>query len=73
MDTSLDGWDRRSVFYELLRPELVQRYPRQLSSDAFSNWQLHEPRMKTYAACARLRRVCRAAREYSIHGKSATT
>ncbi|ELR18277.1 uncharacterized protein ACA1_370310 [Acanthamoeba castellanii str. Neff] len=44
---NLDGWDRRSVFYELLRPELVQRYPRQLSSDAFSNWQLHEPRMKT--------------------------
>jgi hypothetical protein len=48
-DYSISGWDRRSVFYELLRPELVRKYPRQLSSDAFSNWQLHEPRMKTYS------------------------
>lgn len=37
------GENPQSIFYRLLRPELVRRYPKALSSDAFSGWQLYDP------------------------------
>jgi hypothetical protein len=37
------GENPQSIFYRLLRPELVRRFPKPLSSDAFSGWQLYDP------------------------------
>jgi hypothetical protein len=33
-----EPYDRRSVFYRYLRPELVRNNPAPLSSDAFTQW-----------------------------------
>jgi hypothetical protein len=35
--------EKRQVYYKLLRPELLRRYGVPLCSDAFTNWQKHDP------------------------------
>lgn len=37
------GENPQSIFYRLLRPELVRNYRIPLSSDAFSGWQMYDP------------------------------
>eukprot|EP01124_Arcella_intermedia_P006830 TRINITY_DN14123_c0_g1_i2.p1 TRINITY_DN14123_c0_g1~~TRINITY_DN14123_c0_g1_i2.p1 ORF type:complete len:1045 (-),score=251.80 TRINITY_DN14123_c0_g1_i2:2007-5141(-) len=39
----LPGYPHGSVFFRMLRPELVRKYPNPLSSDGLSNWQCKDP------------------------------